>query len=176
MKRIVITGPESTGKTELCQALSEYWNCPWVPELAREYVQALDRPYTFQDLEIIAKGQEKQMNEAGAGGGTLNGPFVFFDTWLIVTRVWFDEVFGRVPLWIDPIIAAAPVDLYLLCSPDIPWVYDPLRENPHRRDYLFNRYMEEIRRFGFPVGIVSGMGDDRLKSALGLITEVLQLD
>ena len=63
MHKVVICGPESTGKTTLARYLANYYNTKWIPEYAREYIGNLDRAYTYQDVEIIAKKQVKQFQE-----------------------------------------------------------------------------------------------------------------
>ena len=134
--RIVITGPESTGKTLLSKQLAEHFKTDWIPEYAREYVENLDRAYTFEDVEKIAKKQietDKQIFKK-------TNDLVFIDTWLIITKVWFTEVYKNVPDWIHEHIISSKIDLFLLCKPDIEWAEDPLRENKNKRDYLFQKY------------------------------------
>ncbi len=162
MKRVLITGAESTGKSELSQALSEHYGGIMVPEYAREYVQNLDRDYSYDDVEHIARWQQKSYEREFPYGS-----YVFFDTWLIITRVWFEVVFQKVPSWIDQEIGQAGFDLVLLCHTDLPWVADGLRENGGRmRMMLQKRYLELIRGRGWTYGIVKGRGEDRLKNAI----------
>ncbi|MDP5043417.1 MAG: ATP-binding protein, partial [Leeuwenhoekiella sp.] len=61
--KIVLFGPESSGKTTLSRALSEYYKTLWVPEYAREYLQ---KKWVTQkticepkDILPIARGQIK---------------------------------------------------------------------------------------------------------------------
>jgi len=89
------------------------------------------------------------------------------DTWLIITKVWFQEVFNKYPGWMDEEINAGKIDLFLVCSPDIPWIPDPLRENGgEKREYLMNRYLEEIKKTGSNYSIIGGTGLDRYQNAL----------
>ena len=81
--RIGIIGPESTGKTTLARHLAGRCHGTWVPEYARTYVEQLDHPYTRQDVEAIARYQVKQLQ------ADYRTEDVFFDTELIITRVWF---------------------------------------------------------------------------------------
>ena len=160
---VVISGAESTGKSVLTRQLGEYFNSRFYPEYAREYLEEKGAPYTFSDVEAIAAVQLQQMEEAVG----LDSPVVFFDTWLIITNVWFEVVYGTVPSWIPEALKRAPVDLYLLCANDIPWVADPLRENGgEMRELLFNRYRENISEFGFACHIVTGTGEERVKNGL----------
>src|SRR5512133_1424151 len=104
VKWVVISGPESTGKTELARDLSERLGTVYVPEYAREYIERLNRPYTYSDVEQIAKYQlaEERIYESKASNG-----LIIFDTWFIITKVWFDLVFGKCPEWIIPHIKSA---------------------------------------------------------------------
>jgi NadR type nicotinamide-nucleotide adenylyltransferase len=167
LRKIVVTGPESTGKSTLSETLATRLNAVLVPEYARSYVEQLGRPYTFRDVENIARYQVRQEKECSALSG--NG-IVVFDTWLILTKVWFDVVYGRVPGWIDEYIRSSDIALFLVCKPDLPWVADSVRENGgEMRDVLFNRYCREIEHYGFNYEIVEGKGDERWTNALRLI-------
>ncbi|MBT3207872.1 MAG: ATP-binding protein [Bacteroidetes bacterium] len=166
--RIVITGPESTGKTLLSKQLAEHFKTDWIPEYAREYVENLDRAYTFEDVEKIAKKQietDKQIFKK-------TNDLVFIDTWLIITKVWFTEVYKNVPDWIHEHIISSKIDLFLLCKPDIEWAEDPLRENKNKRDYLFQKYKAELDFYKFKYEIVSGTGKNRFLNALKLIEKI----
>lgn len=161
---IVITGPESTGKTELAKALSEKLNSVWIPEYARQYVENLDRPYDYDDVIQIAKYQVVQESEYTSKIGK---GIIIFDTWLIITKVWLDLVYGKCPEWIPAHIRSSKIDLFLVCDTDLPWIADPVRENGgEKRKELFQLYCDEIRTFGFKYEIVSGFGDARTENAL----------
>ncbi len=95
-KIIVITGAESTGKTTLTEQLAAYFGVPFLPEIAREYVENLNGKYTFSDVEKIAKMQIEQFTKISKS----NAPFIFIDTWLIVTKIWFEFVYKKVPNWL----------------------------------------------------------------------------
>jgi nicotinamide riboside kinase len=163
LKTIVVTGPESTGKSLISEYLSNKLDIPWIPEYAREYISEINRPYTYSDVEHIAKSQILQLSEKEQ----LNLPFLILDTWLIITKVWFEEVFGKYPAWIDIELANHKIDLYLVCIPDIPWIPDPVRENGgEKREYLLSRYLEEIKKTGSNFVLISGVGESRYNNAL----------
>ena len=168
-KRIVITGPESTGKTELARALAGKLNSVWVPEYARQYVENLGRDYNYDDVVEIAKYQIEQ--EKKYSSEFKNG-ILIFDTWLIITKVWFDVVYGTCPTWISDHIKSSQIDLFLVCSTDLPWIPDPVRENGgEKREALFQLYIKEIQRFGFDYEIVQGIGEARLDCALDFLSK-----
>ena len=161
-KIVVVTGAESTGKTELTQALSRYYGALSFSEYSRQYVEGLKRPYTYDDIISIAQMQKAQMTLAGR----MNQDIIFFDTWLVITMVWLEVVFGKVPPWIPDTLKSAPVDLYLVCHNDIPWIPDPVRENGgNMRDWLEDRYLEIIRQLGLNNEIVTGSGQSRFLNA-----------
>ena len=164
IKWIVISGPESSGKTELAQDLSQRLGTVYVPEYAREYIENLRRPYTYSDVEKIAEYQESE--ERSYKYKAKNG-LLIFDTWFIITKVWFDLVFGKCPEWIIPHIKSAKIDLFLVCDTDLPWVPDPVRENGgEKREQLFHLYCKEISSFGFKYEIVNGTGKTRMENAI----------
>lgn len=162
MFKVVVTGPESTGKTVICRFLAASYETEYIPEYAREYVASLNRPYTYEDVEKIARVQADQLQQLGKR----ELPILFIDTYLIITKVWFREVYGMVPDWIDGNLADAEIDLFLLCNFDIDWIPDPVRENPGpRRAYLYKSYMEEIEKLGKPYEVIKGSGNERFDRA-----------
>ena len=160
---IILTGPESTAKSTLSGQLARKLEGHCYPEYARSYLQQNGPDYSYADVQAIAQHQLAQFKEAQS----FDGPFVFFDTWLLITKIWFEWHFKKMPDWIEPAICTNRADLYLLCRPDIPWVPDPLRENGGaQRKQLFEIYKKELIRYQLPFLEVGGQGDERLKNAL----------
>jgi len=168
MIKIAILGPESTGKTALAKALAEHYNAPWVSEYAREYVEKLTVPYTYDDVCRIAEQQIEQEKQF-KNSSTDNGGFVFFDTDLIITKVWFEYCFSSVPEFVTDWMTDNKFDLYLLCAPDLPWEADLVREHGTDREYFFEWYKREIEKTEKPYVIVTGIGSDRLQNAIQAI-------
>jgi nicotinamide riboside kinase len=158
-----ITGAESTGKSTLTDMLANHYSGAGVPEFARQYLEALGHMYTYADLEKIARGQLSLIRKHRDQG------IVFFDSCLIIIKVWFREVYGRMPDWLDEEIRQWGQGVYLLCEPDLPWEYDPLRENPHRREYLSGEYVRELETAGFAYFRIFGTGDQRLQNAIEIV-------
>jgi NadR type nicotinamide-nucleotide adenylyltransferase len=167
MIKVVITGPESSGKTTLAKALAEHYLAPWVPEYARDYLNHLNQPYQEEDLLEIARGQVERENEAAAEKLDL----LICDTSLVVIKIWSKYRYGRCHPWILEQIEQRPVDLYLLCSPDIPWEPDPQRENPDDRDELFKLYKRALK--DKPSVVIRGNESERLKQAISEIEHLL---
>lgn len=162
LKRIAIIGPESTGKSELCQHLATHFETEWVPEYARFYIDRLDRPYEQYDLKAIAEAQLQWEDDKA----TYANSFLFCDTNLIVIKVWSDHKFGNTDAWVESQLANRSYDFYLLNNIDIPWTPDPQREHPHLRKHFFDVYERYLLENKLPYAIVSGIEGERKQSAL----------
>lgn len=170
MPRVVITGPESTGKSMLTRLLANHFNGIAVPEYAREYVSSLQRPYTKEDILHIAHHQAVQFKKHKD-----ESRIVFFDTGLIITRVWLEVVCKSAAEWINDCIVQDPPDYCLLCYPDIPWEPDPLRENGgEMRKILYDKYQKIIESFGLPYSVIEGAGDARLNNAICTVDQMFK--
>ena len=167
---IVLCGPESTGKSDLSHFLSSKFQVPEIQEIARTYIESKQYEYLYEDVEAIAKLQieslENLLKEQPKA--------IILDTWLIITKVWFEVVYQKEPEWLDKALRTYPIDHYLLCEPDLPWEPDPVRENPNRREELFNRYEALINQFGFTYTKISGLGDDRRQRAAEIVKNILK--
>ena len=163
-KRILILGPESTGKSTLAEKLAEHYSEPWVPEVAREYLEQLDRPYGYDDLLQIGRQQMQLEDEMAAGAKN----HLFCDTDLRVIQVWSQHRFGKVDPWVLEEITRRTYDLILLCAPDLPWQEDPLREHPEleMRQQFFDVYLQLTLASGFPWALISGDTAERLSTAI----------
>ena len=161
MVKIGIIGPESTGKSTLATYLAHRYNGVLVPEYAREYMEtrACACAYTYEDVEHIAREQVQQLQNLlsyahNSEREKTKNEFVFFDTELIITKVWFLHKFGHCPDFLLEAIQAYPMDVYLLCYPDMEWEPDPVRANPEIREYLFDWYEREIQALDIPYYII----------------------
>ena len=165
IKRVVLIGPESSGKSTLTKSLAKHFNAPFITEIARDYVGKLQKDYSYNDVEKIARIQVIEEKAKAA----LHKEYLFIDTDLIITKVWFIHVFNRVPNWIDFEIKNTPRHIHLLCKYDIPWVADPLRENPDKRTFFFEWYKRELEQYRMKYHIITGSGNKRFECALNAI-------
>jgi NadR type nicotinamide-nucleotide adenylyltransferase len=167
-KKIVVTGPESTGKSTLCEQLAAKYQTGWVPEYAREYLLDLKRPYTYDDLLIIAKGQLDQEERITA---SLKTPLLFIDTDMYVMKVWCEFVFGKCHNFILEQIVKRKYDAYFLCNTDLPWVADELREYPdlESRERLYHIYKDLMVNQSMPWYEIRGDYDQRLQKAISFV-------
>lgn len=183
MKKIVVLGPESTGKSTLCAQLAAHYNTLWVPEYVRGYLEEHGMNYTYGDLLHIAQQQQKledhytaQIQEAQYPISNIHYPFLIIDTNQYVMKVWCEVVFGKCHSWILNKAAQSAYDLYLLCDVDLPWVQDGLREYPdlEQRRRLFLEYKDILINDGTPWAIISGTEEARLQNAIHAIDKLNQ--
>lgn len=172
IKKIAVIGPESTGKSTICEALAAELQTVWVKEYAREYLELLPYEYTQADLLAIAKGQ---MKEEDTLLPTANN-YLICDTELNVIKVWSEHKYGSCDTQILDEIAVRRYDLYLLTDVDMPWQFDPLREHAedHMRRYFFNVYKDIVLNSETPwVQISGGSAPARLQLALQAVMRLL---
>ena len=175
LKKVVVIGPESTGKSSLCEGLAAHYHTDWVPEYAREYLLAHGMNYSFEDLTTIARGQLALEDRLAAEAGAAGQDLLFVDTDMYVMKVWSEFVFGRCDPWILGQIATRRYDAYLLCRTDLPWVKDELREYPDlvSREKLFHFYRDSLVNQGVPWVEIGGQGDQRLQAGIAAVEKML---
>ena len=171
IKKIVVIGPESTGKSTLSEALATALHTVWVPEYAREYLEHLNRPYSETDLQAIARGQLLKEGEVAP----LVNKVLICDTDLYVIKVWSEHKYGRCHASILEEIARRKYDLYLLTGIDMPWSPDPLREHAETemRQYFYNIYRDIVANSGVPFAEINGNESERLQKAIEAINNIL---
>lgn len=181
IKKIVAIGPESTGKSMLCEQLAKHFNTIWCPEYAREYLNENGVKYGYEDLIKITQGQlkaeddfEKIINQQSATQISLLtshfSPF-FIDTNMYVMKVWYEYVFDKCDYIVLDEIAKRKYDLYLLCNIDLPWIADAMREYPDEqpRKELYNMYKDLMINQTTPWIEISGNYDERLQKAIDAV-------
>lgn len=164
VKKIVVIGPESTGKSTLSAGLAAHLQTVWVEEYARAYLEQQGNTYQYSDLLAIARGQLALEEQCTA---TANR-FLICDTDLHVLMVWCHHRYGKVHAYILEEIARRKYDAYILCKTDIPWTPDPQREYPdyNERFYFYNIYKDIVINSGCPFIVVEGNVQQRLRQAL----------
>lgn len=169
VKKIVLVGPECTGKSTLASLLAKYYDTVWVPEYARQYIDRLDRPYQEIDLPIIAKGQieleDTLINKANK--------LLICDTDLTVIKIWSEHKYGACYEEILTQYKKRKYDLYILTGIDIPWDDDPQRENPHLREFFYDAFKHDLQQRELPFIEVAGDHYTRKKLAVKAIDELL---
>ena len=158
--KIAFTGPESSGKTTISRAFAEMVNAIWVEEYAREYLQAKDT-YLQSDLDEIARIQKEKWN--------VEETILVADTEMTVIKIWSEYRYNSCSEFIEKAYEEQQFDHYFLCKPDIPWEFDPLRENPDNRDELFELYHNELLGMNRSFTILEGSIEERLKTCKNVL-------
>lgn len=172
-KRIVIYGPESTGKTTLANDLANHYKTKCAPEYAREYLQKkwdlLEEKCNLNDLINIALGQINLENKIVSK----SKKFIFCDTNILVTKVWSETHFnGYCSPEIKKILRSVSYDYYLLTNIDVPWVKDDLRDRPNDREEMFSYFKKELDINEVKYSLVSGDREERLKRAILILDKI----
>jgi NadR type nicotinamide-nucleotide adenylyltransferase len=168
VRRVVLTGSESTGKTELAKRLGEHFGAPVSREFVRDYAAKIGRQLGFADHGIIAHGQMAAEDEAIAGATDL----AILDTDLVSTAVYCKDYLGYCPPWIDEEAQKRAGDLYLLLRPDIPWVPDGIRDREHHREEMHALFAERLKAMGVRVVEIGGEREERFAAAVQAIEGV----
>ncbi len=171
IKKIVVIGPESTGKSTLSEALAKELGTVWVPEYARSYLENLGHSYEEPDLLTIAEGQLQSEDSLLLQANKI----LICDTDLQVIKVWSEAKYGRCHPQVMQQIAERKYDLYILTDIDMPWQPDPLREHPapEERKYFFNIYHDIVSNSNIPWVLVTGNEEERLVTATKAVSGLL---
>ena len=176
LKKVVVIGPESTGKSTLCAKLSAHFKTDWVKEYAREYLITNGTHYTFDNLLEVANGQinmeESAIKKMTNLKDNASPGILFIDTDMYVMKVWCEFVFEQCHHWILNKIVERKYDLYLLCNIDQPWVKDELREYPDliTREKLYHYYKDIMINQQVPWVDISGNYEERLAKAIAAVS------
>lgn len=173
--KVVLFGPECTGKTTLSRKLAEYYNTHWVPEYMREYLQKkwdeTKEICEYEDLIPIAEGQMKLENELTQKTDHI----VFCDTNLLELKVYSEAYYdGLVPEILNKISLENVYDLYLLTYIDIPWIEDDLRDRPQKREEMFLRFKDCLEKHNLPYIIIKGDEISRFEKARTSISQLIE--
>ena len=173
--KIVLYGPESTGKTTLAKLLAAHYQTLWVPEFMRDYLQRKwdveNEKVTKDDLLPIAFGQLKAEKEVALKASKL----LFCDTNLLEIKVYSEYYYdGFCPSEIITESEKDDYQLYLLMDIDTVWEADDLRDRPEDRQEMFRIFEAELTKQGFPYKVISGSKEMRFKKAVEVIDELLK--
>jgi len=168
-RRVVVFGPESTGKTTLAKNLAGHFNTVWVPEYARGHLDPKGGKCVAADIPLIAAGQAASEDALAEQANRV----LICDTDLLTTTIWSDVYFGDCPAWICAEAKNRRYDLHLFCDIDVPWVDDRQRDMPHRRAEFRDRCQAALVAHGATVVRISGSWDERLRPAITVVELLL---
>ena len=154
--KIALTGPESSGKTTMAKWISEHFSYQIIGEYAREFLSE-NGNYVKEDLNTMALEQFKR---------NCAQPPIVVDTEMLVMKIWCEEKYQHCTKEIEQLLKEQEMDHYFLCSPDIPWEEDPLRENPKDRNRLFTLYENNLIEKGWPYSVLKGSVEERKQEVI----------
>ncbi|MEO7454715.1 MAG: ATP-binding protein [Gemmatimonadaceae bacterium] len=161
MRRICVTGPESTGKTTLAQHLAASLGAPWVPEASRLYAERVGRDLTVDDVEPIAREHAAMADAAAATGAAT----IVLDTDLVSTSIYGRYYYDFTSKWIEAESRRRAADLYLLCDVDVPWIPDGIRDQPVEREAMLELFRAELDARNLNLVLIRGTWNERLERA-----------
>ncbi|WP_340199679.1 AAA family ATPase [Ascidiimonas sp. W6] len=172
--KVVLYGPESTGKTTLSRQLANYYNTLWVPEYAREYLQdKWDKEQKIcepNDLIPIAIGQIATENKLTRKVSDI----LFCDTDLLETKVYSEAYYvGNCNPLLEKYALQNKYDLYLLTNIDVPWEKDDLRDKPDNREEMFIYFKQALDLYQRPYILIKGSRKERFQIAVSIIDKLL---
>lgn len=188
IKKIVAIGPESTGKSTLCEELAKHFDATWCPEYAREYLNQNGIKYKYDDLLKIAQGQlmmedycveltdnREQLTKVSGLSFTANHSPLFVDTNMYVMKVWYEYAFGKCEQFVLDEIANRKYDLYLFCNIDLPWIEEPMREYPDEKSRieLYNIYKDILINQTTKWVEISGNYEERFQKAINAVKNII---
>ncbi len=159
--KIVLFGPECTGKTTLAQQLAAYYHTTWVPEYSRSFQLQKGSPIALEDVVSIAQGQLQAEQEAVRQANRI----LICDTDILETKVYSEAYFGECPQWLLDQLWKYPGDLYLLTNIDLPWEPDEVRDRPDQRESMYQLFKRELDERNLPYIPIAGTAGQRLNQA-----------
>ncbi len=174
VKRVVVFGPESTGKTTLARSLAGHIGEPWAEEFVREFWEVKDGKIAAEDLGTIALGQMASEDRAAERARQV----VICDTDLLTCVLWNDLLFpGKCPEWVRAEAEARvrATDLFLFCETDLAWAEDPQRCFPDDAGRAMVRrvWREAMVGRGRPWVEIAGEGVEREGAASAALKRLL---
>lgn len=171
VRRIVVTGAESTGSTTLAQSLAAALGCEWVPEYGRAYTErragGVAAPWRTEEFVLIARAQNA-LEEAAARRAATG--WLVCDTDALATALWQERYMGAASAEVLA-VAAAQVRPFarILTGDEIPFVADAIRDGVRIRAAMQQRFREALAADGAPWIEVRGPPAARCAAALAFL-------
>ncbi|MGH1388500.1 AAA family ATPase [Kordia sp.] len=171
--KIVVFGPESTGKTTLAKQLAAYYNAAFVPEYARLYAEEKQQKgevLTAEDVIPIAKGQLRLECKAAESS------ILICDTDILETvtyaRIYYPEFKSKT---LEKYVEKSTANFYFLTYIDTPWKADGIRDLPHKREEAFLEFQQTLQTYNQPYQLLKGAMEIRFQKAVETIDKLLRV-
>ncbi|WP_053145110.1 AAA family ATPase [Pseudomonas sp. P97.38] len=175
MKVVVLTGPESSGKSWLAEQLQTHFGGLRVDEYVRHFMEQNPRDTCLADIPEIATGQLAWEDTARARQPAL----LILDTHLLSNILWSQTLFGNCPAWLEPALLSRHYDLHLLLSPEqVEWTGDGLRCQPElaERMAFFKAIEQWLVRHAQPYQVIEGNWAQRQERVFAVVAQLLHPD
>ena len=173
VKRVALMGPESVGKSTMCQSLAKYFVTQSVSEFGRD-VYEFQGFIALDDFKEIMVGQKQNENYVVKDCNKV----IFCDTECITTylfsKLFYPDEYQIIEEDLLAVINGLPkYDLYLLLSPDVPGVQDGTRQFLEKRWDHYFMIKSELKRRGLRFQEISGSYKERFEACKQLVQEIL---
>lgn len=165
MPKVIINGPECSGKTTLCEYLVKKLDAGYIQEYPRIYLEMTDGKYDQEDLLIMAHDIDDLIDELD------EDRLWIIDTNNVNIKIWYQHKYGALPQELIELDNDEDA-IHFLCKPDIPWEEDPLRENPENRDQIYDMYRKYMYEAEIKYHVVDG--ENRGEDVLKVLNEILE--
>ena len=165
-RKLILIGPESTGKTTLSIYLAKLYNFDLITEYSRIYLSKKSNSYSYEDLKKIAIQQNQIEKDSSSEE-------IIMDTDLLTIKIWSEFKYGSCDPEIEKIISSYDRNnrYYLLLKDDIKWEYDPLRENKNDRSEIFLLFKKLLEKERLNFSIITGTGVSRVNNAIKIVEQ-----
>jgi HTH-type transcriptional repressor of NAD biosynthesis genes len=181
INKVVILGPESTGKSTLVKMLAIHFNCPYVPEYGRTHAEMKGKnaEWVMNDFEVIAVAQQmfiEQMCDVIAEDYAPNTNCLIVDTEVLTTKIFAEMYLGKPAesIVFDEVLKIQDFNLYLVLDIDVPWIDDGTREFEAKREWQFNKIKNTLDENFIEYQVISGSYEERFNKAVELINTILK--
>ena len=173
-KRICVLGAESTGTTTMAKALADYYQTTWISEFGRLFsqrrMQLTNSEWNESEFALIANEQQRMEEQKARTANKV----LICDTNAFATEIWQERYMGRTSNLVSDIGDKSKADLYLLTDVDIPFVQDGTRDGEHIRDWMHQRFVDELKNRNYPFVVLSGKHEDRFREAISAVDSVMK--
>jgi len=186
--KFIFVGPESTGKTTLCKILSDKYSTPWVSEMCRIVAEEktpnpdpntnsdnINFNFDLNDFINMANRQNKEEHELTQRANKM----LICDNDSFALTIWCERYLGEYHKEIYDIYQSASYlnnenKIYILTKPNVPFVQDGLRDGEHIRDWMYDRFLQELENKKMNYYLIESPDyEERVKKSVEIIENII---